>query len=73
MTENIHAEIERVAYDLYEQSGREEGRDLINWLSAEKIVLGRLAFSDPAEAAAPADKAARRHRGRESRRRNAAS
>lgn len=45
MNEDIHDEIERVAHDLYEQSGREEGKDLINWLAAEKIVLGRLAFS----------------------------
>jgi hypothetical protein len=45
MSPDIHQEIERVAYDLYEQSGRKEGRDLINWLAAERIVLGRLARS----------------------------
>ena len=43
MNPELHDEIERVAYGLYEQSGREEGKDLINWFAAEKIVLGRLA------------------------------
>ena len=45
MKQEIHAEIERIACDPYERSGREEGKDLINWLTAEKIVLGRLALS----------------------------
>ena len=45
MSPDIHQEIARVAFDLYEQSGREEGRDLINWLAAESIVLDRLALS----------------------------
>lgn len=45
MNPELHDEIACVAYRLYEQSGREEGKDLINWLAAEKIVLGRLAFS----------------------------
>lgn len=45
MNPELHDEIARVAYGLYEQSGREEGKDLINWLAAEKIVLGRLALS----------------------------
>jgi hypothetical protein len=45
MNQEIHAEIERVAYHIYESNGREAGKDLINWLAAEKIVLGRLALS----------------------------
>ncbi|MGE5790359.1 MAG: DUF2934 domain-containing protein, partial [Syntrophaceae bacterium] len=45
MNQETHAEIERVAFELYERSGHEEGKDLINWLAAEKIVLGRLALS----------------------------
>lgn len=43
MNPELRDEIARVAYGLYVQSGREEGKDLINWLAAEKIVLGRLA------------------------------
>jgi hypothetical protein len=32
--QEIHAEIERIACDPYERSGREEGKDLINWLTS---------------------------------------
>lgn len=32
-------EIAKVARELYEKSGRVEGRDLENWLEAEKIVM----------------------------------
>jgi hypothetical protein len=35
---NLYEEILTVARDLYERSGRIEGRDLDNWLEAEKIV-----------------------------------
>ena len=38
MNSNLNEEITRVAYELYEKSGRQEGNDLINWLAAEKIV-----------------------------------
>jgi len=31
-------EIARVAYELWEQSGRIDGRDIENWLEAERIV-----------------------------------
>ena len=34
----LHQEIFRVAHDIYERSGRIEGRDLDNWLEAERIV-----------------------------------
>jgi hypothetical protein len=40
---DLHDEIVKVAYELWEQSGRIEGRDLDNWLEAEKIVLTRQA------------------------------
>jgi len=75
MNQEIHAEIERVAYELYERSGREEGKDLINWLAAEKIVLGRLALSGQIageDAGAKKDPSPRR-RGRNGRKRHAAS
>jgi hypothetical protein len=35
---NLYQEIFRVAYDIYERSGRMEGRDLDYWLEAERIV-----------------------------------
>ena len=35
---NLHPEICRVAHDIYERSGKIEGRDLDNWLEAERIV-----------------------------------
>ena len=35
---NLHQEIFRVAYDIYERSGRIKGRDFDNWLEAERIV-----------------------------------
>ena len=74
MNEDIHDEIERVAHGLYEQSGREEGKDLINWLAAEKIVLGRLALSDTiaGEDTGLDRTAAQRRRGRNGRRGQAA-
>ena len=38
---DIHEEIEKAAYELYEKSGRAGGRDLENWLEAEKAVKAR--------------------------------
>lgn len=38
---NLRNEISKVARELYEKSGRIEGRDLENWLEAEKIVMER--------------------------------
>jgi hypothetical protein len=35
---NLYKEIFTVACDLYERSGRVKGRDLDNWLEAERIV-----------------------------------
>jgi len=35
---NLHREIFRVAYDIYERSGQIKGRELDNWLEAERIV-----------------------------------
>ncbi len=34
----LYLEILRVAQDIYERSGRIKGRDLDNWLEAERIV-----------------------------------
>lgn len=41
MEKTIYDEIAQVAYDLYEKSGRVQGRSVQNWLEAEKIVLAR--------------------------------
>jgi len=37
----LYEEIKKIAYELWEQSGRIDGRDIENWLEAEKIVLVR--------------------------------
>jgi len=46
---NLHDEIAKVAAELYEKSGRIEGRTLENWLEAEKIVLSRHSSKEIAE------------------------
>ncbi len=38
---SLREEIVRVASDLFERSGRAGGRDLENWLEAERIVMQR--------------------------------
>ncbi|HYQ48046.1 MAG TPA: DUF2934 domain-containing protein [Thermodesulfovibrionales bacterium] len=35
----LHEEIARVAYTLFENSGRLHGRDKENWLEAERMVM----------------------------------
>lgn len=37
---SLHDEIARAAHELYEKSGRIHGRDIENWLEAERIILG---------------------------------
>jgi len=46
---NLQDEISKVARELYEKSGRIEGRDRENWLDAERIVLSRHAGQDMEE------------------------
>ena len=36
---DLYEEIAKVAYEIYEKSGYIEGRDLDNWLEAERIVM----------------------------------
>ena len=43
MNPNLHDEIAKVVYDLYQNEGCREGRDLIHWLEVEKIVTERYA------------------------------
>ena len=46
---NLQEEIAKVARELYEKSGRIEGRDRENWLDAERIVLSRHASQNVEE------------------------
>jgi hypothetical protein len=39
--DNLYEETVKMAYELYEKSGRVEGRDLDNWLEAERILRAR--------------------------------
>jgi len=43
---NLHEEITKMAYELYEKSGCINGRDFENWIDAERIVLMRHASQD---------------------------
>jgi len=45
-TDVRHEDVARRAYELYEQRGREEGRDWDDWLQAEREMLGADAESD---------------------------
>ena len=36
-----HDEIAKIARELYEKSGKVEGRDLDNWIEAERIVMAQ--------------------------------
>jgi len=38
---DMNDEIARVAYEIYEKSGRMNGRDIDNWLEAERIVVAQ--------------------------------
>jgi hypothetical protein len=46
---NLHEEISRVAYELYERRGRMGGHDRNNWLEAEKIAMKRHAAEEKIE------------------------
>lgn len=35
---DLHEKIAKLAYELYEKAGRVEGRDLDNWLEAERVI-----------------------------------
>ncbi|MFA5354077.1 MAG: DUF2934 domain-containing protein [Thermodesulfovibrionales bacterium] len=36
-----HEEIQKLAYDLFEKSGKAHGRDMDHWLEAERLLSGR--------------------------------
>ena len=57
---NLHDEIVAVAYELYVAGGCVPGRDLDNWLDAERIVLARHAgqeIEEPEEEDGPEETA----------------
>jgi len=37
----LYEEIEMIAYEIWEKSGRVHGKDIDHWLEAERIVLAR--------------------------------
>lgn len=39
--QNLEAEIRRRAYELYEERGREDGRDFEDWLRAEEELTNK--------------------------------
>jgi hypothetical protein len=39
-TEVVRERIAKTAYDMYEQRGRQDGRDLEDWIKAEAMVKG---------------------------------
>ena len=47
--QDLKEEIARVAYEIYEQMGI-SGREVENWLEAERIVLERLSIRKPSKA-----------------------
>ncbi|MCC6544639.1 MAG: DUF2934 domain-containing protein [Nitrospirae bacterium] len=53
---NIQNEIEKVAYSLWEKSGRMPGREVEHWVEAERIVMLRFEeLSKPKKASKKAD------------------
>ncbi len=53
---DLYEEIAKVAYEIYEKSGYIEGRDLDNWLEAERIVMTHITREKKYEKKASAKK-----------------
>lgn len=53
---DLYEEIAKVAYEIYEKGGCIEGRDLDNWLEAERIVMARIVKEKKSEKKATAKK-----------------
>lgn len=47
---DLHEEVAKVAFELYEKSGRSDGKHAEHWFEAEKIVMARLAERKEIEA-----------------------
>jgi hypothetical protein len=48
---NLEKEINKLAYELFVKSGCITGRDMDNWLEAERIVMEKYNIQKPAESA----------------------
>lgn len=46
---DLNDEIAKVAYELYERDGRQDGKDREHWLEAERIVRARRMTQEKAE------------------------
>jgi len=55
---NLHNEVEKMAYELYEKRGKAEGHDLDDWFEAERIIvaLHRVEEKREAESSSPPKK-----------------
>jgi len=53
---DLYEEIAKVAHEIYEKSGYIEGRDLDNWLEAERIVMAHITREKKSEKKAGAKK-----------------
>ncbi len=62
---DLHEEISKAAQELYEKSGRIEGRDFENWHEAERIVMGRYKSNTEEEFADKASKRTVRRRSKQ--------
>lgn len=40
-SENLYAQIQQKAYEIYLNRGGQDGRDMDDWLEAERSILGR--------------------------------
>jgi len=47
---DLYKEISKVAYQLYQKSGKAEGRDDDNWFEAERIVMAQHRVEEKLEA-----------------------
>ena len=63
-----HEDVERRAYQLYEQRGREDGHDWDDWLAAERQLRGSAAESASAAATQTAPSSISRQRADQSQR-----
>jgi hypothetical protein len=57
-----HDDVQRRAYELYEQRGRQEGRDWDDWLQAEREIRAEESIADPTDASKPGSGRRRRDR-----------
>ncbi len=60
MEKNLQQEIAKVAYDLHQKRGWSHGRDLEDWLEAERLVLAKQGKGTEKKAKKPAKSAGKR-------------